>query len=310
MLRTTILVLATVAGVAGCAPYVYKSEINAFSSGVENLATAYKFGLKSLASERAAQERLRLSSDRPPVALSEDCEVSLKVPEGGPPCMALAGRREPIPVSPVERQAMTAAPVVQALRDYADALAAVTNAEDEAQLEAAQAMFRDSVESLVKLQSDQAATRVSPVVELLGAGWTAYLNQRRFEVLKTGVNAANAPVAKLGKTLGEAFATLRVAQALQLRTTANAMASGLVKNVSAKEYEERLALVERKAADLETLRRTDPRAVADDMVRGHEALRVALNDNTRQSKAVVEAVKQFVERARAVRDAFQGGKDG
>ena len=158
MLRTTILVLATVAGVAGCAPYVYKSEINAFSSGVENLATAYKFGLKSLASERAAQERLRLSSDRPPVALSEDCEVSLKVPEGGPPCMALAGRREPIPVSPVERQAMTAAPVVQALRDYADALAAVTNAEDEAQLEAAQAMFRDSVESLVKLQSDQAAT--------------------------------------------------------------------------------------------------------------------------------------------------------
>ena len=57
---------------------------------------------------------------------------------------------------------------------------------------------------------------------------------------------------------------------------------------------------------LEALRRSDPRQAARDMVKAHEELALALKDDRRQMQAVIASVRAFVDKAKAVREAFAG----
>ncbi len=303
MRTKTVYAVAAAVVLGGCAPYVYKSEINAFAGGVDDLATAYRTGMKGMAGDRVELQRWQWSVDRPRVSLSEECVVDFKSPAAGPACAVLPSSGKPLPPSAVETQAAAAAPIVAALRDYANALAAVTNAEDAEQLDAAQTKFRGSLQGLLKQQSVE-APKVGPVVELIGAAFTAVLNERRYTILRDGVTAANGAVEQLGQALGETLTIMRVAQAGQLKLTADHMALQLGPGVGGREYVERLSLVEAKAASLESLRRSDPRRAADDMVRAHRELARALADESRQGEAVFEAVIVFSEKAKAVRSAF------
>jgi lactam utilization protein B len=67
-----------------------------------------------------------------------------------------------------------------------------------------------------------------------------------------------------------------------------------------------LNLIEAKVNSLEALRRSDPRQAALDMVKAHEELARALKDDRRQTQAVVTSVRAFVDKAKAVREAFAG----
>src|SRR5215213_2666449 len=69
-------------------------------------------------------------------------------------------------------------------------------------------------------------------------------------------------------------------------------------------YAERLKRAEIAVAAIDALNRADPRKAATDMVAAHEALVVALRDNTRQVEPVIAAIKAFVAQAKTVREAF------
>jgi hypothetical protein len=295
--------------VAGCSPYIYKKEINGFSAGVNDLGSAYSSGLKSAASEWQERQRWKWITTRVPLALTDGCVLQDSAGTNGSPACALRelGQAPPTPVqSETEKEATKAAPIIKALRKYADALAAVTNAEDQQTLEAAQAQFSSSIQDLAKQRDTTLAKPIEAGAGILATVTTAWLNQRRFEILKNGVTAANEPVKQLGDAMGATLAAIRTARANELRLTAVELTKGLGPAFGSADYMTRLNLIEGRVNSIDALRRSDPRQAAQEMVKAHNELTRALNDDSRQVQAVVDSVRTFVDKAKAVREAFGG----
>lgn len=289
----------------GCSPYVYKTEINGFASGVDALASAYASGLKSTTSERLERQRWQWGTSRARLALTPGC---VPQPGGTTDAAASCALQEvgKIPSAPskTEQQAGAAVPIVRALREYANGLAAVANAEDQQVLEAAQMQFRNAVQDLVKQQDPKLAASLGPAADLFWALTTAALNARRYEILRSGVTVAQDPVTQLGRAMGDTLDAIRTARANELRLTADFLTAELGPGVDRAEYVSRLTLIETKVNALETLRRSDPRQAVRVMVAAHETLKRALNDDARQAEAVVASVRLFMDKARAARDAL------
>ncbi len=303
-MKLRLAVVAAITLLTACSPYVYKTEIGAFASGVGDLTSAYSDGLKELAAARGERERWELTRASAPLALTSGC-----VPGGAgasmaqTPCVVHEVNKLPAVPSKTELQAASARSAAAALKKYADALAAVTNAEDAQTLAAAQADFNAAIVGLAS--DDKSATaELGAVADLFSAVTTAVLNQRRYDALKRGVNAAQEPVATLGNALGEALDSMRVARASELRDTANLMIIGMGGEVKDDEYMKRLVTVQERAAALEALRQSDPKQAASDMIKAHAALAAALSDDARQISAVLAAIRDFVDKAKAVREAF------
>jgi len=215
----------------------------------------------------------------------------------------------PAPLA-TETQAVAAAPIVKALSEYAAALAAVTNAEDRQALDAAQAGLKQSVTALAVRARAEGTSKaeLGAVADLFALGLGTLLDARRYEVLRGGVLDAKEPVSTLGQALGETLDALRAARARELQLAASRLSTGLGPRMDAGAYAARLDALRSRVATLEALRRADPRQAAADMVAAHDALARALADRSRQAKAVADAVKVFVEKAKALGDAFAVGK--
>ena len=133
---------------------------------------------------------------------------------------------------------------------------------------------------------------------------TAALDQRRYEILRAGVTAANEPVSTLGTALGDVMGDMRIARTGELRQAADLMIADLGPATASSDYSARLRAARDKVAALEAVRTSDPRQAARDMVVAHAALAKALNDDSRQVESVASAVSNFVDKATALKDAF------
>jgi hypothetical protein len=293
---------------AACSPYVYKTEINGFSAGVDQLAAAYNAGLRSVAEDRADRQRWLWTDGQAKLAITDGCAPGVAgAPEATTPC-GLREVGQPIPEpSKVEQQAANAAPIVKAFQDYAAALAAVTDAADREALDAAQADLKRSVEAFTKQANPALAAGAGPLADLFAAVTGAALDTRRYQVLKAGVTTAKQPVAVLGGVMGDALDALRAARADELQPTAVRLGEGLGPKLGGEAYAVRLDALQGKVAALEALRRATPKQAATDMVAAHDALAQALADNSRQVDTVVSTVKTFVDKAKAVHEAFVTG---
>lgn len=137
---------------------------------------------------------------------------------------------------------------------------------------------------------------------------TIALNARRHRVLKKAVSDANLPIVDLGYAMGEALGSLQLARQNELLQTAQTLSIGLGPGLSHDEYSERVKILDEKVTTIETLRKSNPRQAAQEMVAAHEQLNEALSDDSRQRGAVADAVTAFVDNAEAVRAAFASGK--
>lgn len=303
--RTAAAVAALMMAV-GCSPYLYKAEINGFSAGVDTLGSAYSSGLRSTTAERQERQRWDWSKRQARLALTEDCVLQASAGRNGDSACSL---REvgiaPPSRSKTEQEVAKAAPIIKALRDYASSLVAVTNAEDQQTLEAAQAQFSSSLQDLAKQTKPELAAQLGPVADAFAAATTAGLNSRRYKILKNGVIAANKAVADLGDAMGDVLNAIRTARANELRLTADFLTSELGPSFTSAEYMTRLTLIESKVDSLEALRRSGPRQAAKEMVKAHDDLARALMDDRRQVQGVGNSVRTFVDKAKAVQEAFR-----
>jgi len=303
-MKMRIALIATVTLLTACSPYVYKTEIDAFAGGVGDLTSAYTDGLKDLAAARSERERWDLTRDSALLALTSGCTTGgAGASIAQSPCVVHEVNKPPLGPSEIELEAANAKSAAMALKKYAEALAAVTNAADAQSLAAAQADFNSAIVGLAG-DNKTATAELGAVADLFSAATTAVLNQRRYEALKRGVTAAQQPVATLGNSLGEALDTMRVARARELHDTANTMITDMGRKVKDDDYMTRLVIVQERAAAIESLRQADPKQAASDMIKAHSALAAALNDQTRQISAVLAAIRDFVDKAKAVREAF------
>ena len=207
-----------------CSPYAYREEIATFGSGVDTSVqtfTSMKPAYTAWATEQRDRELLRgfeSSGVRP--STSEGCEelrarYDDAFAETGAPAGDLLTAEDyaGCHVTPVPRvNPAKGLPNIEslglALEDYAAALAALTNADDEEALEQAFGQFNASATSLLTTVNEELAKKSRPQVEAVGAlvyqvGLT-YLRQRRFAALKQAVNDYDEVVGRAADLLAEA----------------------------------------------------------------------------------------------------------
>jgi len=300
LLRSVAPYLASVLFLAGCSPYVYKQEIDGFALGVKDLATAYNDGRAYIMTRDLEDQDARWAQNRAALTITA-CEFRDTGNPGNVECV-LHEIAQPVPSpSPLGAAVRDAGPIVKALSDYSSALAAVANAADREALTAAQTKLKAAVQGLANEAAGKPVATVGPLVDLFSALTTAILDQQRYAILRSGVTAAQAPVADLGVTLARTLGGIWMVRASELRDAANLEVRNLG---SGPDYPSHLRKARERVAALETLRTKNPSVAATDLVAAHDALAKALADDSRQVEAVANAVGSFVTQAKAVKDAF------
>jgi hypothetical protein len=191
---------------------------------------------------------------------------------------------------------------MKALKDYAQALVAVTNAADGAAYNAAVAQLAWAVGTIGKDASPQgaAATIFAPVAVTDGTA----LDQQRLDSLKAGIIAADTPISYLATVAGAGLFALELARQEALVEEVNILTRRLGPSMTGAAYQQTLSDAQGVVDVLDGLRKADPTAVAAGLVKAHEALVAAVNDPSRNYPSLVAAVGDFADQATALNIAL------
>ena len=301
-------------GLAACSPYSFPREVGAISSGVDQLSTGFTSGFTELAADRSARTELDLTGSRAKVAMASTCLEPSVASQNPVPCELYRFGTPAPTLSSIELQRDRTMTALSVLRDYAHALAAVTNAADRAAYDAAVAQLSGSVGALAK-NADAAAPGASTVapaaVNVFGWLVGTALDQQRFESLKAGVTAAGtattngeSPISRVAKTLGIGLFALSQARQEVLVAEAQILVGRLDPSLSDSAYRQGLGDAQAVVAVLDGLRQTDPTAAARALVTAHDSLLAAVNDPGRNYPALLTSVSDFADRAAALQNAL------
>jgi len=312
--------ISTAIFLAACSPYVYNQEIEAFNGGVNAIAASYDTGRKSVSDTIAQQQQQAFVARRVKLDLPDGCDQV--DPTGSPPklpgcaVVKFPATGSPAPTS-VEIALASAAPAFDALKNYAGALSAVTNAADDAQLRSATQGLISSVDGLSAAVASVAPGASSPQSKInaagsvLGQAVAFYLDSKRYEVLRNAVPAIDSSIATLGETVKAALLTIRAQQLLELQREMHAAAAPLqsptVGKLSAAEYQNDLSVLQSKVAAFNQIRSVDPQATVAALVDAHHKLAQALQDDARQAQPVYATMIAFLNSAAQLQSAFASG---
>lgn len=317
MTKPLLIRIAVACLLTSCSPYVYNSEITSFSNGLNAVAASYDAGQATVANLVAQQQQQQEIAARTKLDLLSGCDAvdATGTPPKFPDC-AVVKLGAAAPPAPTEAQvALTnAAPAFTALKSYAAALAAVTNASDDASLTQAAQNLASSATGLTT-----AAAKIVPGASAENAAITAggsvfgelatiYLDSRRLAVLRAEVPKVDNSVAVLGNTATAALLVVRAQQLLQMQKDMHAAAapfqSDSVRSLKAADYQNDLSTLEAKVAAFNQTRAADPAAAVTAMVNAHHQLAQALASNAGQLQAVYTAAQNFYKAASQLQSAL------
>ena len=312
--KTTLLlgIWLPLGAMTACSPYVYEHEVSAFATGVTAVGEAYTGGMGLLADDSRAFAYQAWLETQPSLSATGECRLRVgdqgRPSPGDRPCTLRAQGQEPPQPPPLVTDAESVERVQNILRhltNYSGALAAITNAEDRQAYDVAAASLSNGISDLAALSGFPAAPAIAGAASggllwIIGAGF----DQQRHDALETATQAAAQPITTLSKTLEEILDRLRTERSRVVVERLNLLGRGLGPQLSRAEYGARLAIAEQLVAELEALRQTDPIATATGLVRAHDALVAALQDDSRQADAVSAAVTDFLEHAQSLREAL------
>jgi hypothetical protein len=324
----TIGALVAVAGLLnGCSsPYLYQKEVASFGSSVAAVSDGVTQGIDNLDQDQVAADLGQVVGARSGLDLDPVCGSETA---SGPCRIMVHGRTldSYVPgkfaeVKGPERK------VVVALKAYADGLAAVTNAQDRKDYDAAASQLASSVAGLgtalgaVTPAGAAAGPALSAVVTF--ATWIVgeALDAARFKTLRSAVNAVGTPSADLGgqsaiqvvadKAITPALRAIKSARlellirelnAREDRINADLSAMG-ARHVPLDRYDMPVTELSSVVATLNSVRAVDPAAVSTSLVNAHNALVEAVNDKSRQFQTLLSSVADFSDKAAAVEKAF------
>lgn len=328
-MRAIITLVAATWTLCGCSPYLYQKEVGSFSSSVVAVSNAVTQGLDNLDQDQSAADLAQVVSARAGVNLSTGCGSE------GPndPCrLMMIPKKVPDPSAadkfdPFKPQVLK---VLAALKGYADGLAAVTNAQDRKDYDAAASQLSSSVAGLgtalgaVTPGGAAAGPSLSAVVTF--ATWTigAGLDAARYDTLRSAINAVGTPSIDLEgekaspiqvvdvKAITPELSAVRSARITllfrQLQARTDRINSDLsatnAAHVSLDRYDTPLMDLASLVATLNAIKGVDPGAVGKSLVKAHDELQKAVNDKSRQFQSLVSSLADFADKAAAVEKAF------
>ena len=291
-----------------CSPYSFQKEVSTFSGSVDELSDAVVTGYSNLQDDRAAEADLQLIRARAMLNVAPECAVPASTPTDFCGVFARRGRPPELFGSADEQKARAEAlAVLPALKDYAHALAAVTNAQDRAAYDAAVSQLSDAVGNITAAANAAApgAGIVAPAA-INFAGWLVgtALDQQRFDSLKHAVHAVQQPIHSVATTLGAGLELINDQRRRIIKGDIDASATPMAPSLSEADYRQQLTDLEAKLAVLNALRRSEPATAAESMAQAHEALIKAVDDPQRNYGSLVKALNDFSQKVGALRDAL------
>lgn len=316
-MRTIIALIAAAASLCACSsPYIYQKEVASFSSSVAAVSDSVTQGMGNLAQDQAAADLAQVANARAGVDVPPACGQ-----EGTTlPCRIAVHGREPDSFVPgkfgdtetKEKKVLTA------LKSYADGLAAVTNAQDRKDYDAAASQLSSSVAGLgaalggVFPPAAAAGPVLSAVVTFTSWIIAEGLDQARFDTLKSAINS----VGTASKDLGNQSAIQVVADKAitpELKAVRSARLQLLYRQLQARQDRINVDLRVSTAsstelasliAALNSIRAVDPATVSTGLVNAHTDLMNAVNDPSKQFPNLVSSIADFADQAAALEKAF------
>jgi hypothetical protein len=328
-MRATIALVAATWTLCGCSPYLYQKEVGSFSSSVVAVSNAVTQGLDNLDQDQAAADLAQVVSARAGVNLSTGCGSEgpnepcrlMKIPKKAPDQSAADK------FAPFNPQVLK---VLAALKGYADGLAAVTNAQDRKDYDAAASQLASNVAglgtALVAVSPPAAAAGPALSAVVTFATWTIGegLDAARYDTLRSAINAVGTPSIDLegkkaspiqvvaDKAITPELSAVRSAritlifQQLQDRTdriNSDLSATGAA-HIPLDRYDTPLTDLASLLVTLNEIKGVDPKAVGKSLVKAHDDLKQAVNDKSRQFQSLVSSIADFADNAAAVEKAF------
>jgi hypothetical protein len=328
----------------GCSPYVYSGDISAYSGSVTAVEAAYQGNADRITAEQRLLERIAWTRTRPVITLGSGCNPGGR-PDGAPCVLVAKGseapsriatrlapppppKKQPVDVcqvgqdaqsppampAPTESTVATLAPVTRAevfraLDRYAAGLAAVTNAKDREQFDAAAAKVSVAVGSLAGTAGAAAGVGVvaAPATKtatnlalwLVGQG----LDYRRLQELRNATRKACEPVHALAIAVefilseqrGNRLDVLNGLLAEKVRA-ANPVPGH--PRLTDQAYVLAMDDAQATASVFQTVREIDPARLAAALSEGHDALVLAVRNNDGQFDALVRSLQDFNDQVR------------
>jgi len=306
---------------SACSPYVYKPEITSFTNGIDAIVSVHQTGEQAIATQIAQQQRAAHVAAKDRLNLLPGCDSV--DPRGNPPkledCAVVKfADTQASPPTQVQVHLANDEPLFAALKAYAAALVAVSNAADSTTLTQATQGLTAATGGL-----DGAVAKLAPTVPsnalvtsaggLLGQGISLYLDSRRYAVLRTIVPAMDHSIVTLGKTVEADLRLIRAHQIAQLQKGLHADVAPLqaetVSTLDRSDYQTKLAALQTKVAVFNQARAADPREIVNAMVNAHHQLAEALQSNSGQIVPILTAVTSFstaADQMKAAVDAAAG----
>jgi len=300
--------VALALAVAACGSNRFAPPVAGFATAVGALEEAHRSGVAAARADTDAVLRLKLAAGPTPIELARSCRVPAGV--SAAPCVVFAptllpaGEAQPQPLL-AEQNLAKARPAARALRDYAAALAALTEAKDRAAYDSAAAAVQGQVEVLAATASAAAPEALlvplvtKPLLWLVGEA----LDAEREAMLRRAVPAAAPHVRTLARMLGDGLLEVQQArmaalwEAADLRTRGDGRRPG---GPALPRYEAASVTL----AALNPIRASNPQAAAEALIAAHDRLAGALADPAANAAALAAAVGDFARQADETRTAF------
>lgn len=332
--KPVALCVALACVLTGCSPYMFSSDVQSFSTKVSSIDASYKMANQQIAAEKQLADRIVWVRDRTHLTMGPGCNLDSTDPS---PCELVAWpapAAKPVPAVPakpappdicpapaapspamVSERAATLKPLqranlLNAFDNYAAALAAVTKASDRAAFDTASAKLSAAVGSLTQSAAGltgagAAGTLAKATTDM--ALWLVgqSLDYQRLEELRRGTEATCEPVHVLAKALGVVLKDQRgirlsgLQDLITLRV--NALDRARVnKKTSDAAYGSLIDDAESAVGAYQMVRATDPMAAAEALSNAHDALVLAVRNNTGESAALVASLQSFAQKADAL----------
>jgi len=311
-----LLALLPLAFLAACSPYVYDGEIGKFSAGVDLVTDAYKGGVDDIRTTRMALRTNDQVQNKARLGLSQSCRAI----EGREECQILDLRSDkPKEQDDAEHALNEVEPVFSALHRYAEALAAITKADDDKALTQAGQELADSVSGLAGAARGGGAPTVAAGAGLLADLTEVYLDSRRLATLKKTVLATDHHIEVLSKIVGITLRTIQDDRLRQLDIQLSAAIAPLrdekkLASLSPDDYRADLMATQALVDEVNRIKASDPIAAGNVLAASHHALAEAVRSDKGQSMAVFQAATGFLQAAGKVKaaihpDTANGQKD-
>jgi hypothetical protein len=325
MKRSLALSVAAVALSACASPYTYQKEITSFSSSATTVSAAVTQGLADIDQDQGAADLAVVVAGRTGIDFSPNCGSANTVSPG--PCRLLAHGAPAGHLVSAEFPEQRLRQDLGVLKAYGEGLAAITNAQDRKDYDAAASQLSSSIGALASTLAATgpagaaAATALPALVKF--TTWTIgeSLDQARFDTLKSALNAVGTPAPGARESPIQIFAAEVIAKGLtaiqsariellyrELNARADRINTDLARvgptRFSVERYDTPVTELEPLLATLNSVRAVDPAAVAASLVKAHDELVKAVNDPKTQYASLVTSINDFAENADALAKAL------